>query len=97
MAAVCVCERDREMFLECSVRLIAFFLLFQFMGSELFGKVLGIVGLGRIGKEVASRMQSFGMRVGGRFCALPLLFTSDHITDGSPAPLDYWIRPHHPP
>lgn len=33
------------------------------MGAELYGKVLGIVGLGRIGKEVASRMQSFGMRV----------------------------------
>ncbi|XP_072179535.1 D-3-phosphoglycerate dehydrogenase-like [Diadema setosum] len=32
-----------------------------FMGSELFGKTLGIVGLGRIGKEVAQRMQSFGM------------------------------------
>ncbi|TWW80788.1 D-3-phosphoglycerate dehydrogenase [Takifugu flavidus] len=37
----------------------------KFMGSELFGKVLGIVGLGRIGKEVASRMQSFGMRTIG--------------------------------
>ena len=34
------------------------------MGAELFGKTLGIVGLGRIGKEVASRMQSFGMKVG---------------------------------
>uniref|UniRef100_A0AAY4AX90 phosphoglycerate dehydrogenase n=1 Tax=Denticeps clupeoides TaxID=299321 RepID=A0AAY4AX90_9TELE len=37
----------------------------KFMGSELFGKVLGIVGLGRIGKEVATRMQSFGMRTIG--------------------------------
>lgn len=36
------------------------------MGSELFGKVLGIVGLGRIGKEVATRMQAFGMKVGYR-------------------------------
>lgn len=34
------------------------------MGSELYGKTLGIVGLGRIGKEVALRMQSFGMKVG---------------------------------
>lgn len=33
------------------------------MGAELYGKVLGIVGLGRIGKEVATRMQAFGMRV----------------------------------
>jgi len=32
-----------------------------FMGHELMGKTLAIVGLGRIGKEVASRMQSFGM------------------------------------
>lgn len=39
------------------------FYFLQFMGAELYGKVLGIVGLGRIGKEVSSRMQSFGMRV----------------------------------
>jgi len=32
-----------------------------FMGHELYGKTLGIVGLGRIGREVATRMQSFGM------------------------------------
>uniref|UniRef100_A0A3B4FCZ3 phosphoglycerate dehydrogenase n=1 Tax=Pundamilia nyererei TaxID=303518 RepID=A0A3B4FCZ3_9CICH len=37
----------------------------KFMGAELYSKVLGIVGLGRIGKEVASRMQSFGMRTIG--------------------------------
>ncbi|XP_075896019.1 D-3-phosphoglycerate dehydrogenase [Nelusetta ayraudi] len=37
----------------------------KFMGAELLGKVLGIVGLGRIGKEVATRMQSFGMRTIG--------------------------------
>nr|XP_020452226.1 D-3-phosphoglycerate dehydrogenase [Monopterus albus] len=37
----------------------------KFMGTELYGKVLGIVGLGRIGKEVASRMQSFGMKTIG--------------------------------
>lgn len=43
------------------------FLILQFMGAELYGKVLGIVGLGRIGKEVASRMQSFGMRVRNEF------------------------------
>ena len=30
-------------------------------GNELLGKTLGIIGLGRIGCEVASRMQSFGM------------------------------------
>lgn len=32
-----------------------------FMGTELHGKTLAIVGLGRIGREVAKRMQSFGM------------------------------------
>ncbi|XP_068602764.1 D-3-phosphoglycerate dehydrogenase [Brachionichthys hirsutus] len=37
----------------------------KFMGTELYGKALGIVGLGRIGKEVATRMQSFGMRTIG--------------------------------
>ncbi|KAK7939549.1 hypothetical protein WMY93_002875 [Mugilogobius chulae] len=37
----------------------------KFMGAELYGKVLGIIGLGRIGKEVASRMQSFGMKTIG--------------------------------
>lgn len=34
------------------------------MGMELHGKTLGILGLGRIGREVAIRMQSFGMKVG---------------------------------
>ncbi len=35
----------------------------KFMGVELCGKTLAIVGLGRIGREVAGRMQAFGMRV----------------------------------
>lgn len=34
-----------------------------FAGIELFRKTLGIVGLGRIGGEVAKRAQAFGMRV----------------------------------
>lgn len=34
-----------------------------FMGEELQGKTLAIIGLGRIGREVASRMRSFGMTV----------------------------------
>ncbi|MCX7014134.1 MAG: phosphoglycerate dehydrogenase [Candidatus Sumerlaeota bacterium] len=34
-------------------------------GVELFGKTLGVCGLGRIGREVAKRAQSFGMSVAG--------------------------------
>ncbi|KAK6166733.1 hypothetical protein SNE40_023362 [Patella caerulea] len=37
----------------------------KYMGNELNGKTLAIVGLGRIGKEVALRMQSFGMKTIG--------------------------------
>ncbi|OGR93094.1 MAG: phosphoglycerate dehydrogenase [Elusimicrobia bacterium RIFCSPLOWO2_01_FULL_59_12] len=37
----------------------------KFTGSELHGKTLGLIGLGRIGREVAKRCQSFGMRVLG--------------------------------
>ena len=36
-----------------------------FMGNEVYGKTLGIVGLGRIGSEVAKRALTFGMRVVG--------------------------------
>ena len=35
----------------------------QFLGRELFGRTLGIVGLGRIGGEVAHRAKAFGMTV----------------------------------
>jgi len=35
----------------------------KFMGVELYNKTLGIVGLGRIGTEVAKRCLSFGMKV----------------------------------
>jgi len=34
-----------------------------YMGTEVHGKVLGIVGLGKIGTEVAKRMQAFGMDI----------------------------------
>ena len=35
----------------------------KFMGVELYNKTLGIVGLGRIGSEVAKRSLSFGMKI----------------------------------
>ena len=34
----------------------------KFSGVELEGKTLSIIGLGKIGREVASRMQAFGMK-----------------------------------
>lgn len=35
----------------------------KYMGSQLAGKTLGIVGMGRIGREVATRAQAFEMNV----------------------------------
>jgi len=35
----------------------------RFQGSELFGKTLGLIGLGKIGKEVSVRAKAFGMKV----------------------------------
>lgn len=37
----------------------------RFMGTELFGKTLAILGLGRIGREVGIRMKAFGMEIIG--------------------------------
>ncbi|MFH1096307.1 MAG: phosphoglycerate dehydrogenase [Candidatus Desantisbacteria bacterium] len=35
----------------------------KFVGRELFGKTLGIIGMGRIGTQVAKRAQAFGMNI----------------------------------
>lgn len=37
----------------------------KFEGAEIYGKTLGIIGLGRIGKEVAKRAEVLGMRILG--------------------------------
>ncbi|HXV14839.1 MAG TPA: hydroxyacid dehydrogenase [Candidatus Krumholzibacteria bacterium] len=68
----------------------------SFRGVELYGKTLGVVGLGRVGREVATRAAAFGMTVlghdplvgvdaaravGARWVALPeLLAQSDWVT-----------------
>nr|DBA18872.1 TPA: hypothetical protein GDO54_014767 [Pyxicephalus adspersus] len=49
----------------------------KYMGSELHGKTLGILGLGRIGKEVATRMQSFQMRTIGYDPIIPPEVTAE--------------------
>lgn len=43
----------------------------KFKGVELYKKTLGIVGLGRIGREVARRAASFGMKIKGYDPFLP--------------------------
>lgn len=35
----------------------------QYVGTELYGKTLGVIGFGRIGRLVAKRAQSFGMEI----------------------------------
>ena len=57
----------------------------KFMGVELEGKTLAIVGLGRIGREVATRMQAFGMKVWTQykgFCVHCLVFVFSPKTIG---------------
>ncbi|KAM3916712.1 D-3-phosphoglycerate dehydrogenase isoform 1-T1 [Leptodactylus fuscus] len=49
----------------------------KYMGSELHGKTLGILGLGRIGKEVAIRMQSFQMKTIGYDPIIPPEVTAE--------------------
>ncbi len=49
----------------------------RFQGSELFGKTLGLIGLGKIGKEVAIRAKAFGMKI----ISYDPLVSSDSISE----------------
>jgi len=63
----------------------------KFMGSELSGKTVGVVGLGRIGREVARWCQAFGMTaIGYDPIMAPDVVTKAGIT---PVTLDQlWAR-----
>ncbi len=47
-------------------------------GHEIMGKTIGIVGLGRIGREVATRAKAFGLRVIGYDIYWPEEFAAEH-------------------
>ncbi len=49
----------------------------RFQGSELFGKTLGLIGLGKIGKEVSIRASAFGMKI----ISFDPLISNDSISD----------------
>ncbi len=47
-------------------------------GSELAGKTIGVIGMGRIGKEVIKRAKAFDMNVVGFDCYIDQQFVKDH-------------------
>ena len=53
----------------------------KYAGHEIFGRTLGVIGFGRIGREVATRARAFGMPV----------LAHDELVKKSPAGFD-WVR-----
>jgi phosphoglycerate dehydrogenase-like enzyme len=58
----------------------------RLVGPELWGKTLGIVGLGRVGKSVALLARAFGMRVVATDVVLDHTFGSAHAVEYVPLP-----------
>lgn len=50
----------------------------RFFGPELWGKTLGIVGLGRVGKSVAQLAKGFGMRILANDVAWDIAYADEH-------------------
>ena len=61
---------------------------YEFMGSELFGKTLGIVGFGRIGSLTAARAAAFGMNLLDYDPYLPLGVVAASVLTARSVPLD---------
>ncbi len=56
----------------------------KFIGAELQGKTLGIIGLGRIGRAVAARARAFGMKI----VAHDPFIAPDQVAESEAAPID---------
>jgi len=57
----------------------------RLIGHEIMGKRLGIIGLGRIGKEVAIRAKAFGMEIVGYDIYWPEAFAAEHGIERAPS------------
>lgn len=62
-----------------------------FLGNDLHHKILGIIGLGRIGKAVARHAQGFGMKV-YYFDKVKLSREEEKVLNVSYRPLNYIFR-----
>jgi len=50
----------------------------RLIGHEIYGKTIGIIGLGRIGKEVAIRSKAFGLKVIANDFVIDEIFNKEH-------------------